>query len=321
MELIPADLGDSRAIALFQMRAAQVNNAMGARNRLRGSLTTASAPTALNRLWARESGLGEEAGLVALNGTRGRLLGLMGGFGAGWGVGFGMPAVIIASQAHEPAAFVTATVMGAMAATGIAIATLGPRNMVRRWGKTPLSSQEIDVLLGAEEDSLERSYLLLIREALAQENLPEGAQKELKEAIKILGQALDRLPPVPAETSQRDTNSLRAEAIDLREQALQERDRVAAESLERRADALERSAIAMEKSATLLRRNSLLRQELQAQLEALRLELGSTVSTGADASSLAQVSQVARGVAREADALVTARAELDSPQRQRVGVG
>ncbi|WP_395140168.1 hypothetical protein, partial [Armatimonas sp.] len=200
------------------------------------------------------------------------------------------------------------------------MATQIPGGLLRRWGKAPLNEHELDMLLAQEEDELERSYLLLIRETLAQPNLPEAAQKELKEAIKVLGMALDRLPPAPAETANRNTESLRTEADELRRQALSETDRVASESLERRADALKRSATAMEKSATLLRRNSLLRQELQAQLEALRLELGSTSVSGVDATSLAQVASVARGVAREADALVTARAELDTPQIQKIGV-
>jgi hypothetical protein len=321
MNLTLADLGDSRAIALFQIRAAQQNNSTGPRSRLHGSLTAASAPNFLSRSWAKETGLGEEAGLSAIKKTRGQLLGIMGGFGGGWGLGFGMPALMLATQAHGPAGYVPAALMGAMSLTGLVVAALVPRNMVRRWGTTPLSSQEIDVLLNAEEDSLERSYLLLVREALAQENLPEAAQQELKSAIKILGQALDRLPSAPAETAHRDTLSLRTEAVGLRGQALQEPDRVAADSLERRAAALERSAAAMEKSATLLRRNSLLRQELKAQLEALRLELGSTVATGTDPTSLAQVAHAAQGVAREADALASARAELDTPPLQRVGIG
>jgi hypothetical protein len=322
MELIPADLGESRAIALFQMRAAQVGqqNPRSGR-RLRAALSASSSPNALTRFWARETGLEGEAATQAVQSVKGQLNNLVGGFGGGWGIGFGAPALMILAEAGQrPEMLIGGGISAALSIAGFGIAAQMPRNLVRRWGKTPLSTQELDLLLAQEEDELERSYLLLIREALAQPNLPDAAQKELKEAIKVLGMALDRLPPAPAETANRNTEGLRAEAQGLRQQALTETDRVAAESLERRADALERSASAMEKSSTLLRRNSLLRQELQAQLEALRLELGSTSVSGVDATSLAQVASVARGVAREADALATARVELDTPQVQQVGV-
>ena len=324
MELIPADLGDSRAIALFQMRAAQLStHTPRSGRRLRGALSATSSPNILTRLWEKETGLEGEAANQAVQSVKGQLNGFVGGFGGGWGLGFGAPAVMMLGQAGQnPAMLIMGGIFGAMSVTGIALATLMPKSLVRRWGKTPLTPHEVDILLAQEEDALEHSYLLLIREALAQPNLPEAAQRELKEAIKVLGMALDRLPPAPVETANRNTESLRTEAQELRQQALAETDRVAGESLERRADALERSASAMEKSATLLRRNSLLRQELQAQLEALRLELGSTSVTGIDSTSLAQVASVARGVAREADALATARAELDSPpQVQRIGAG
>ncbi|WP_395088797.1 hypothetical protein [Armatimonas sp.] len=321
MELTPADLGDSRAIALFQMRAAQVNASQRPSRRLHNALLPVGKSTLLSRMWAKETGLTGEAAQTAVNSASRPLYGIAGGLGGGWGFGFGFPALLMAAQAGQrPEMLIMAGIFGAMSLTGFGIATFLPGNLVRRWGKTPLNAHELDTLLAQEEDELERSYLLLIREALDQPSLPDAAQKELKEAIKVLGMALDRLPPAPAETANRNTEGLRSEAEGLRQQALTETDRVASESLERRADALERSASAMEKSATFLRRNSLLRQELQAQLEALRLELGSTSVTGADVGSLAQVASVARGVAREADALATARAELDTPQLQKVGI-
>lgn len=323
MELIPADLGDSRAIALFQMRASQFGHQnLRSGRRLRGVLSASATPNALTRLWAKQTGLEGDAANQAVQSVKGQLNGFVGGFGGGWGIGFGAPAIMMMAQAGQnPAMLIMGGIFGALSVTGFTIATLIPTSLVWRWGNTPLNTHELDLLLAQEEDELERSYLLLICEALAQPNLHEAAQKELKEAIKVLGIALDRLPPAPAETANRNTEGLRAEAQGLRQQALTETDRVAAESLERRADALERSASAMEKSSTLLRRNSLLRQELQAQLEALRLELGSTSVSGVDATSLAQVASVARGVAREADALATARTELDTAAIQVVGAG
>ena len=316
MELTPADLGGNRAVALFQMRAAQLHSSQSASRRLRSSLTPLGGTNALIRFWSKDSGLHGETALQAVQGASRPLYGFAGGLGGGWGFGFGFPALMMATVAQQP---VMACVFGAFSLTGFGIAALLPQHLVRKWGKTPLSDAELETLLQAEDDPLERSYLLLIREALAHKGLPDIAQGELREAIQVLGLALDRLPPAPAETAQRNTESLRTEAAQLRQQAVQEPDQVAGDSLERRADALERSASAMEKSATLLRRNSLLRQELQAQLEALRLELASASTSGTDTQSLAQVAQIARGVAREADTLAMARVELDAPQTQRVG--
>ncbi|MBB6053534.1 hypothetical protein [Armatimonas rosea] len=319
MELQPADLGPNRSVEIFRMRAvAQFSQGNAPGGRLRSAFATKTGSNALTRFWAKESGLAPEVAEKAIQEVRGQLLGILVGMGGGLGCSFAMQSAILGSLANMPA---LAAAMGAASVGGFAAGGLVPRNYVRRWGTTPLSPQELDLLVTQEDDPLARSFLLLVREAQSQTNLPDAAQNELKEAIRVLGLALERLPSAPAETALRDTESLRAESGSLRQQALTETDRVAADSLERRADALERSASAMEKSATLLRRNSLLRQELQAQIEALRLELGSTVVTGTDTTSLAQVASVARGVAREADALATARAELDTPQQQRVGVG
>jgi len=315
MELVPADLGDNRAVDLFRMRATtQFSPSTRRGGRLRAALGGKS--TVLDRYWGRETGLSEPAATTAIKSVNGQLLGMLGGFGGGWGFGFGMPAFMMATVAHQP---IGAAIFGLFSATGFAVGVLAPKAMVRKWGTTPLSDNELEELLQTEDDALERSFLLLIREALRHPSLPEAAQKELKEAIRVLGSALDRLPAAPAETALRDASSLRTEASHLQAQALQEPDRVAAESLERRAEALHRSAAAVEKSSTLFRRNTLLRQELQAQLEALRLELTSSSVGGTDTSGLAQVAQVARGVAREADALAQARVELEAPVLQSVG--
>ena len=312
MELRPGDLGDNRAVDLFRLRATAQFTTRRA-GRLRAALSGKGTP--LDRFWASATGLSEPAATTAVKSVNGQLIGMLGGFGGGWGLGFGMPAVIMASQG-EP---IGAAIFGAMSIAGMAMGTLLPKSMVRRWGATPLAEAEVEELLQTEDDDLERSYLLLVREALRQQDLPGPAEHELREAIRVLGEALDHLPPAPTETAQRDANSLRAESAQLRQQGLQETDRVASDSLERRADALERSAAAVEKSSTLLRRNSLLRQELQAQLEALRLELTSATVIGSDAGGLAQVASVARGVAREADALTAARRELETPSVQTVG--
>lgn len=312
MELRPADLGDNRAIDLFRMRAtAQFN--MRRSGRLRAALAGKGTP--LDRFWARATGLSEPAATTAIKSVNGQLMGMLGGFGGGWGLGFGMPALMMLAQGE----YVPGALFSAMSLAGITIGALFPKAMARRWGSTLLTESEVEELLEAEDDELERSFLLLVREALRHEHLPEAAGKELRDAIQILGTALDHLPPAPAQTAQRDVDSLQKEARTLRQQALLETDKVAADSLERQADALERSASAIAKSSTLLRRNRLLRQELLAQLEALRLELTSTSVLGADSAGLAQVAQVARGVAREADALALARLELDTPVVQTVG--
>lgn len=326
MELTPADLGDSYAIALFQMRAAQLNASQRPSRRIKTALASALRPNLLTRFWARQTGLSGEVAEEAARSVSGQLNGIVFGLGGGMGLNGAIQATVMSTVGHGRD-WPIALMMGAISVTGFLMAGLIPGHLIRKWGRTPLNGQELERLLSQEDDELERSYLLLIRDALSQKQLAESAQRELKEAIIAIGEALDRLPPAPVETASRDTGSLKAEATQLRQSALQETDRVAAGSLERRADALERSANALEKSVTLLRRNALLRMELAAQLEALRLELasqsvhGTQTIHGTDTSSLAAVADIARGVAREADALVRARAELDAPPPQIQQVG
>jgi hypothetical protein len=129
-----------------------------------------------------------------------------------------------------------------------------------------------------------------------------------------VGEAIGSLPALPAMDGELpDADALQADAQTLHKRALAESDSVVADSLERRADALARQAEALEHARLGLRRAVALREELSAQIEALRLGLSAYYTGGrTDETALTQLATSARAVAGEATSLARATAELDA---------
>ncbi|WP_395141562.1 hypothetical protein, partial [Armatimonas sp.] len=147
MELIPADLGGSRAIALFQMRAAQANASQRSSRRLRNTLLSSGKSNFFIRLWAKETGLQGEAAEQAVRSVSGQLYGILFGLGGGLGLNLGIQSAIMGFVAHMP---IGAAVMGAASVAGLTMATQIPGGLLRRWGKAPLNEHELDMLLAQE---------------------------------------------------------------------------------------------------------------------------------------------------------------------------
>lgn len=161
---------------------------------------------------------------------------------------------------------------------------------------------------------LEIAFLTLIRDVVVLPGLENAlAEHDLRDALLALGEAISRLPHVPA--SPAETIVLRQNASAARARARNEDDPVVAASLARQADALEREAEAADETNVLARRTAFLRQELLAQTRALRAGLSAfhnTSSTPAwDASALTGLAQAVEAVAGETKALALARRELD----------
>jgi|GEM_PF-2345135 hypothetical protein len=335
MELRPADLGLQRNLALIHQRAQHylaTNHAGGMhRSRARFAQNIAGAGGApgrgsttagkqkplgpLGRLWARMAGMDAETAKAALAGSNQMTNGFVGGF-VGGSLGFIMPGFMItlvnASGAGDPPA-----ALGLLFMTmGLAFSSIGvfiPGNLLKRWHQTAITPGEIEGLLADTDvsDTLERSYLMLLREALNQSNLSPEAENDLRAAIRSLGQTIDRIPPLSAGIRV-DADELRSEARVAEAEARAESDPVIAASKARRAEALERSARAAEQSALLLRRSAALRDELAAQTEALRLGLAAFYSGAGDITDLSHLSESVRSVAAEASSVADARAELES---------
>lgn len=313
MELRPADLGARRCVAVVQDRAYSMHTGRG---RLAGTSGGGEPGRIglLGRLWLRGTGLDDKTGAAILQGTRGVTGGMVGGFAGGFGGGFGGPAIgmimgNLFGHGDRPPLFL-GVLFALMGLSGVGAGLLAPGVMVRRWLNAPLSEGEVEELIGASTEDLDRAYLTLVRDAVRQREVPDSVAAEVRAAIQQLGAALDSLPPRAAETAL-DAAALQKEAESVRAQGLAESDPVVAESLLRRADALARSAKAVGHAGQQIRRALAVRQELAAQVDALRLGLTAYYAGGDDAVHLSHLAEAARGVAHEATSLAAARAELD----------
>jgi hypothetical protein len=313
MEIQPADLGAERNLALIERRA--VAYAATTRHGRRGRMLRAlSSPGAgeprlglLGRFWARGTGLDDKDAVEAMRRMGSATTSMVAGMiGASSAIAF--PAIVAGMNGHPGVALVFGAMWAAMASVGLIM----PRALLHRWHKTPVTPHEIDEMLGESHDELERSYLALVRDALRQEGVTAEAADDVRNSIRALGEAIDRLPPVTTTTAA-DVATLRREAGLLRTKADAETDAVVGASLSRQAEARERSANAAEKSSLLLRRTAALRDELSAQTESLRLGLVALYSGAGDVADLSHLAATVRGVADEANAVADARAELDSP--------
>jgi hypothetical protein len=195
------------------------------------------------------------------------------------------------------------TVALAAAASGIGWA----RSRFRRLLEAPLSAEEVERLLEKTPGSMDRRFLELVRDAVRQPG-SAAAEENVQEALGSLAAAIERLPPI--ETAPLDTAALREEAQALELQAGTEPDRVTAESLERRARALLYSAQTHEHSALMFRRATALRNEIEAQMTAMREGLIALHAQALDAAGFAELASSAREVATEAVRLAAAREEL-----------
>ena len=176
-----------------------------------------------------------------------------------------------------------------------------------------------------EQDPLETAFLSLVRDCLRNDTVPENQQDELRAALRAIGEALCRLPPI--DTLENTGSSIlaanqRAEAQMLRARSNRESDAVVAGSLERQAAALENAAHASENGVVVARRVRALRQELRAQMEVLRLTLPAwgrpartqTAQNHAahTEATLGNIAEAVQSVAREAVSITDAHDELDN---------
>lgn len=215
---------------------------------------------------------------------------------------------------------------GAAVAAGIAamFASVGlflPRFLFHRVHAKPLAAREVETLLPTARDELDRAYLTLILDVIAQPaaTIPEETQAELRKAIGALGEAIEQMPAAAAQGVVSEgsdeggsVETLRQEARRVRAEAVAERDEISQSSLERQADALERRADALARSSTLVRRAFLLRREMRAQIEALRAGLVGFSTGASDIAGLGSLAESVRSVAAEASGIAEARAELEN---------
>jgi hypothetical protein len=166
------------------------------------------------------------------------------------------------------------------------------------------------------DDSLMGAYLDLVWSAIS---LPpfkfsqSETEQNVREAIQALGGAIEALPPRMMEGVPDSLVKLQALAARLAAEAPLEPDPVIAASLWRRAEALQGQIETMTRVKTILRRNVALRDELADQISALGTSLAAvTLDQEGGGSELALLAASIQRVALEANAVTSARVEVDT---------
>lgn len=209
----------------------------------------------------------------------------------------------------------------------------------------PITDHEIAHLWKtlSARDPLMRAYLKVVRAILAVPAAPETtAEQEVRGAVCALATAIESLPPLEAApvsnmrpplaerlsqaddlsletgTPTDDPAALRAEAQCVAERAVAEHDPIIRASLQRRAESLTRRAETAARTLMLLRRNQALREEIAEQISALRTNVTAFIVGGRQsAQDFVGLAARIQRVTEEANALTTARAEVDSVLMER----
>jgi hypothetical protein len=240
--------------------------------------------------------------------TQGGMIGGMaGGFGGGFGFGFMFPAFLMFFMKKKPEIAIIFFLIGLI---GLAIGILGPAFILRNWSRKALTTLEVTVLAeAAKEDALEQEFLHLVQDALLYVPSSAQAEKELKDAIRSLGDAIDRLPP--AHSVSVNVAELQADLERVREEAETEQDTVIRESLNRRATAIRQSLQGAKRTERNNRRAEALREELLAQVRALRISLSDRYERSEDVIRLDGLADSMGRINTEADAIADAQLELE----------
>lgn len=312
MLLSPSDLGDPWHIAIVRLRTGQASDAAPHR------------PEVRTHRWAKQLNLSAEVAAVAqpsqasINAVR-----------IGWIFLFVGLLMTKLAGSHSWLSMAFATIfIGGMYLFNTEYL---PRQNFRRLHTGPVSSDEIKKLKGSssrpmtrllrkmageqelapdEKDPLTRLYFELAQEVMNLSTAAPETEAEIRRTLRSLGESVARVP-LPATTGRDEPADLIADAEMLAARAHREPDTVVAESLLRQADALLVRARALDKDVLRIRRTRVLRDELTAQIEAMRAALPhfthSTVQANPEWEALAES---VRGIAQEATALSDAREEL-----------
>ncbi len=303
MRIYPQDLGSKWHVALVSALTPRLRG-RGVSPGVAGDGRGSKRLGPLGRFWTGGAGIDPEASADGLAGMQGRTTPLR--IAMSISAASLLAGAVALAASGQPGG---AVVAGGGAALYGSIGLLVPRFLFRYVHGRPVAAREVETLLPTARDDLDRSYLTLVIDAIRQPVPPETG-KELRIALRTLGEAIDRLPV--ASGPPLDGDALRQEATQTLAKAQAEPDALIAASQERRAEALRRRADANDRSDLLVRRSAALREELAAQTEALRAGLLAFNTGGADGAGLAHLAEAVRGVAAEAVSVAAAREELDA---------
>ena len=329
MEIRPADLGTKWHIAMVRYRA------LGT-----ARFTLPPKQGTLGKLWASGLNLPENIAATTLPLLSDMTLPLV----AGVGTGIVLTAFVICFFAGFAPLVVLGNLIVAGAGLYAALYAL-PRRAFHRLHTSPIRSEELEALKGARPkrvektvdpprqtknpllkvvdglrgssprlpgDELESVFLTFVQDALAVRGLSVTAEAEIRRVILTLGEAVSALPDPMTEND--TVSDIVGDAENLTEQARREQDTVVAQSLLRQAEAHLTRAHALDNNRKLLRRTQVLRDELIAQIRAVRTLLPTlgddSITAATDFSRLVGVAATVQSIASEATSVAEARQEL-----------
>jgi hypothetical protein len=300
----------------------------------------------LGRLWSRGLGLTERVASHTLPMAADKTGPLVGGLTTGFGF---VGAVLLYASFSGPTEVIVPYSAASLAATAASMygsAILLPRRAFKHLHWQPLQVEELLDLKGVEikpkaenlpeipamklvrkfmhnlrgtaprrpGDGLEQAYLDLVVAVLRQENISEAAQADLRHTLAELGEGVSALPL--AEKDEAEVDDLLVEAETQAARARRETDPILSASHLRHADALFARAKAAEQMARRYRQTRTLRDEMAAQIAAVRTALptlGQTTAQHTIATKgfvLDGVSAQVQAITREAASLTAAQEEL-----------
>jgi hypothetical protein len=326
MQLDPIDLGNSRMIPIVQMRmlAGMNGRNRGAVSNILTIANTNPAPPSelkegetgkslgfLGHIQTGGLGLPPEIARRVFDAIKTKTIGMTCGMAGGFGGGFGCNGIWMLASGR-PELQIMGSIFTMVGTMGVLGGILIPRFMLQKAYSAPLTASEMsDLIQCAGDNQLMKEYLLLAREAIQQSNLPQQGEKNLREAIRALGDAIDRLPETPLAAA--NSKEMKLDVETTRSALMNEKDPVVSASLQRRLLAQESSLKSVERAMVISRRTQALRDEIFAQIESVRLGIASfqegAHETGTNFSVIADSIRL---VSAEASSVADAQVELDS---------
>ena len=314
MQLTPEVLGDTRCVDVIRKRSL-VNIAQTSQMAYRDN----TVPVKLSRRqrdWLKKTNVDPDSEFAKhlVGATRMYTSQVSGGLSLGMGLGCGVPATMMLAMGifeGKLEGYLIGGFFATLSLIGVIAGQVAPQESYKKWMSTQLHTAELDEILKEEHDPLYKSFVLLIRDAISQKNLPRDTEDNVTAAITALGAAIHRLPNTGTALDPGDSATLRDQAQQLIDQATVESDNVIRDSLVRRSDALIRSADSADETHQWLRRTAYLRQELDAQITSLRHSLQANMDGDIAIGTIKRAANEATTLGREASKLREATLELD----------
>jgi FtsZ-binding cell division protein ZapB len=302
MDIYPQNMGERNHIEIVRRRAAK-----GSGSNPDSLVNEPIKPKLgfLGKYWARGTKLTEPQTAIAASASSsitqgyGVLVGILGGLNS-LAVG-----LTVGNQMHSPALGWLAFIVGTASISALGFGPIA--QYAFRKVHSAITQNEIEEMITRCQDDLRKAYLGLVRDAILVP-LPDPPAENVRQAIEALGEAIDGLPAIISEPI--DTTLLRQQATELRDKAALESDTITAESFVRQAESLEQRADTSEHSALVAKRSSALRGEILAKIASLREAIAAQQTGLVDVTTLAELSESARHVAREAQNTASAKDEL-----------